>query len=122
MKELEKYLSTIENETHRECLRQIFDRITQTFPDLEYKTKWNQPMFLEHNTFIIGFSASKNHFSVSPEAKGMEQFSDEIREAGYSQTNNLFRIKWDDTVDFSLLERIIEFNRADKADCMTFWR
>ena len=71
MEEMEKYLSTIKNETHRKHLRQIFDWIMQNFPELEYKTMWNQPVFLEHNTFIIGFSAAKKHFSVSPEAKGL---------------------------------------------------
>ena len=52
----------------------------------------------------------------------MAQFSSEIEQAGYSQTPNLFRIKWDEPVDFSLLERIIQYNIADKADCPTFWR
>lgn len=122
MEEMEKYLSTIKNETHRKRLRQIFDWIMQNFPELEYKTMWNQPVFLEHNTFIIGFSAAKKHFSVSPEAKGIERFSNEIKEAGYTQSKNLFRIGWEDTVDFRLLEKIINFNRIDKAECSTFWR
>ena len=28
----------------------------------------------------------------------------------------------EDTVDFRLLEKIINFNRIDKAECSTFWR
>lgn len=103
-------------------MRQIFDWIMQNFPELEYKTMWNQPVFLEHNTFIIGFSAAKKHFSVSPEAKGIERFSNEIKEAGYTQSKNLFRIGWEDTVDFRLLEKMINFNRIDKTECSTFWR
>ena len=122
IEELEKYLQTIEDESHRLCLRQIFDWIMKTFPSLEYKTLWKQPMFLEHGTFIIGFSASKKHFSISPEVKGMEQFAKEIEEAGYTQTKNLFRIGWDDPIDFCLLERMINFNRADKAEYTDFWR
>ena len=122
MEEIEKYLQTIDNEEHRICMRGLFDWILKTFPSLEYKTLWKQPMFLEHGTFIIGFSASKKHFSVSPEAKGMEQFSTEIKEAGYGQTNNLFRIEWDTPINFDLLEKIINFNRMDKADCTDFWR
>ncbi|NRG47411.1 iron chaperone, partial [Bacillus sp. CRN 9] len=31
-------------------------------------------------------------------------------------------MKWDSPVDFSLLEKMIEFNILDKADCSTFWR
>lgn len=79
-------------------------------------------MFLEHGTFIIGFSASKEHFSVSPEAKGMKRFSKEIEAAGYAQTKNLFRIGWNDPIDFNLLKEIIEFNRLDKANYTDFWR
>ena len=45
MEEMEKYLSTIKNETHRKHLRQIFDWIMQNFPELEYKTMWNQLYF-----------------------------------------------------------------------------
>ena len=122
MEDMERYLQTIENEEHRMCLRQIFDWITKTFPSLEYKTLWKQPMFLEHGTFIIGFSASNKHFSVSPEEKGMEQFSKKIKEAGYTQSKNLFRIKWDEPVNFFLLEQIINYNRIDKANDTAFWR
>lgn len=122
MEDMERYLQTIEDEEHRMCLRQIFDWIIKTFPSLEYKTLWKQPMFLEHGTFIIGFSASNKHFSVSPEAKGMEQFSKKIKEAGYTQSKNLFQIGWDEPVNFSLLEQIINYNRIDKADDTAFWR
>lgn len=121
-KDIEKYLQTLEEEGHRICLRQIFDWVMQTFPTLEFKIMWKQPMFLEHGTFIIGFSASKKHFSISPEAKGIEQFSKEIEKAGYTQSKNLFRIGWGDSIHFCLLENIINFNRADKAECTDFWR
>lgn len=122
MKNLEKYLQTISNEEHRGRLRQIFTWILKTFPSLEYKTLWNQPMFVAHGTFIIGFSASKEHFSVSPEAKGMEHFSKEIAKSGYTQTKNLFRIKWSDPINFDLLQKIINFNLQDKANYTDFWR
>jgi uncharacterized protein YdhG (YjbR/CyaY superfamily) len=42
--------------------------------------------------------------------------------AGYDHTKELVRIKWASPVDFSLLEKMIEFNIADKTDCSTFWR
>lgn len=71
---MEKYLRTIKNKKHRLRLEQVFNWIVESFPSLEFKTLWNQPMFLEHETFIIGFSVSKNHFSISPEAKGMREF------------------------------------------------
>lgn len=79
-------------------------------------------MFTDHGTFIIGLSAAKQHFAVSPEAKAIAVFSNDITKSGYSQTSNLLRIKWEEPVDFVLLERIIRYNLEDKKDCPTFWR
>lgn len=118
----ENYLLQIENQDHRALLRKTLHWVQKSFPPLEPRIAWNQPMFTDHGTFIIGFSIAKRHFTVAPEAKGMERFSSEIERAGYSQTPNLFRIKWGEPVDYPLLERIIQFNREDKADCPTFWR
>ena len=53
---------------------------------------------------------------------GVDHFSDEIVQAGYDHTKQLVRIKWDSPVDYSLLEKMIEYNIFDKADCSTFWR
>lgn len=79
-------------------------------------------MFTDHGTFIIGFSISKKHIAVAPEEAGMVRFSDEISKAGYDQTKGMLRIPWDRPVDYPLLERMIEYNRMDKAGCTTFWR
>jgi uncharacterized protein YdhG (YjbR/CyaY superfamily) len=79
-------------------------------------------MFTDHGTFIIGFSVAKHHMAVAPERAGILRFSDEIVQAGYDHTNELVRLPWDRPVDFSLLEKMIEFNMMDKADCSTFWR
>lgn len=86
------------------------------------KIAWNQPMFTDHGTFIIGFSIAKHHLAVAPERAGIIRFSDEIVQAGYEHTKELIRIRWDGPVDYSLLEKMIEFNIMDKADCSTFWR
>lgn len=79
-------------------------------------------MFTDHETFIIGFSVSKQHLAVAPEKAGIIRFSEEITQAGYDHTKELVRMKWKQEIDFSLLERMIEFNIADKAECSTFWR
>ena len=116
------YLMSMDNQEHRDHLSDILNWVQETFPALEPRVAWNQPMFTDHGTFIIGFSAAKLHFTVAPETKAMERFSEEIDRAGYSQTPNLFRIKWDEPVEFPLLERIVQYNIADKAQCLTFWR
>ncbi|UPK46931.1 iron chaperone [Paenibacillus pabuli] len=117
-----EYLARIDNLGHRNRTEEILEWITKKYPQLEPKIAWNQPMFTDHGTFIIGFSVSKHHLAVAPEKAGINHFSDEITKAGYDHTKELVRIRWDGPVDFSLLERMIEFNITEKADCSTFWR
>lgn len=117
-----EFLERIANPQHRERAEEIFGWINEKYPNLVPKIAWNQPMFTDHGTFIIGFSAAKQHLAVAPEKAGINRFSDDIVQAGYDHTKELVRIKWNAPVDFSLLEKMIEFNILDKADCSTFWR
>ncbi|WP_307720437.1 iron chaperone [Massilia atriviolacea] len=100
----------------------VLDWVATTYPALERRIAWNQPMFTDHGTFIIAFSTAKNHLAVAPEAAAIARFSSQIAEAGYQHTKLLIRIPWNAEVDFSLLGQLIDFNIADKADCATFWR
>lgn len=122
MEVFSEYLAQIENPQHRVRTKEILEWVGNTFPDLESRIAWNQPMFTDHGTFIIGFSISKQHLSISPELVGMECFREKISKAGYSQSKMLFRIKWEEPVNYSLLDEIIKFTRLDKAECKTFWR
>ena len=122
MKEFEAFIDAIENDDNRRRAREVFTWVHETFPTLVPKIAWNQPMFTEHGTFIIGFSVAKGHLSVTPDVIGMKIFSEDIAKSGYTQTINLFRIKWDMAVDYGLLARIIQFNMDDKKDCKTFWK
>lgn len=79
-------------------------------------------MFTDHGTYIIGFSTAKKHLAVAPEEVTIAKFSDQIKNSGYSHTKGLFRIGWEQEVDYKLLEEIIKFNIEDKLDTTTFWR
>lgn len=122
MASTKEYLAGMDNPEHRQRLEEILDWVATEFPELELQIKWNQPMFTDHGTFIIAFSKAKKHLSVAPEKAGMRQFADEIAESNYNPASEIFRIKWDQPVDYKLLKEIIEFNIKDKTDCQTFWR
>ncbi|XOQ14987.1 MAG: DUF1801 domain-containing protein [Shouchella clausii] len=122
MDAFKEFLDRIDNPQHRARTEEVLAWVMKTFPHLVPKIAWNQPMFTDHDTFIIGFSVAKHHLAVAPEQAGIHQFVDEIEQAGYDHTKELVRIKWNRPVDFSLLEKMIEFNIRDKADCTTFWR
>lgn len=117
-----KYLARIDNADHRDRTEEILKWVSSKFSNLELQIKWNTPMFTDHGTFIIGFSAAKHHLSVSPEEVCIAHFADEIAQAGYSATKGLFRIPWNDPVNYELLEKMIEFNIQDKAEYTNFWR
>lgn len=116
------FLARIDNPQHRARTKEVLGWVSETFPNLMPAIKWNQPMFTDHGTFIIGFSIAKHHLAVAPERAGIIHFSDDIVRAGYNHSQQLLRLPWDSTVDYSLLEKMIAYNILDKADCSTFWR
>ncbi|WP_020614882.1 iron chaperone [Paenibacillus daejeonensis] len=122
MDEFSSYLASIDNPDHRERVTEVLTWVQETFPQLQPKVAWNQPMFTDHDTYIIGFSVAKQHMAVAPEAAGIQHFTEVIKEAGHSHTNQLVRFRWDKPFDFELLKQMIAFNIEDKADCTTFWR
>ena len=117
-----EYLMNIANPQHRVRMEEVLDWVIKEFPNLTPKIAWNQPMFTDHDTIIIGFSVAKLHMAVAPEKVGINHFSDEIVQAGYDHTKELVRIRWDIPVNFSLLEKMIAFNILDKVECSSFWR
>jgi len=122
MKDFKWYLDQISQQDKRQRMESILNDIKKTFPQLEEEIKWNQPMFTDHGTFIIGFSTAKAHIAVSPEVAVINLFENEIIEAGYSYTKGLFRIKWTDKVDFDLLRKMVTYNIENKKDMKKFWR
>lgn len=117
-----EYLAGIDSPDRRERTEEILTWITNKFPDLKPQIKWSTPMFSDHGTFIIGFSTAKHHISVSPEQVGIAHFADDIAQAGYSATKGLFRIRWNEPVNYELIEKMIAFNIQDKASYTNFWR
>ena len=122
MKNFEEFLETIKNNDQQERVREVLNWVKKKFPNLLPQIKYNQPMFTDHSTFIIGFSVSKIHLAVAPEQKSINHFSKDIIKSGYDYTENLIKIPWKSYVDYKLLEDIINFNIIDKKDIKTFWR
>lgn len=116
------YLARIDHPEHRARTEDVLRWVRDKFPELKPIIAWNQPMFTDHDTYIIGFSVAKQHLAIAPERAGMIHFADEIKQAGHDHTNLLIRYKWNSPVDYELLERMIRFNIEDKAGCSTFWR
>ena len=93
MKFFEEFLNGIDDPGHQDRTEEVFAWTAQKFPYLEPVIKWNQLMFTDHGTYIIGFSVAKNHMSVAPEQAAIIRFETDIEQAGYDHTKELFRIK-----------------------------
>lgn len=122
MSNFKEYLDNIDEPKKKERMESILKYMKKTFPQLKEEIRWNQPMFTDHGTFIIGFSIAKPHIAVAPDSEVIYHFEKEIEEAGYSHTKGLFRIKWTDKVDYDLLRKIIAYTVEDKKDTEKFWR
>lgn len=116
------FLAGIDNPSHRGKTEEVFNWIRSKYPQIKPELKWNQPMFTDHGTFIIGFSLSKKHLAVAPERVTIAHIEDDLEKAGYDYTKELIRIPWKSPIEYTLLEKMIEFNIFDKANCTTFWR
>lgn len=119
---LDDYLDKLGDIQHRIRMSEVFQWIEKNYPTLVGVIKWNQAMFTDHGTFIIGFSVAKNHMSFTPEEEVVSIFSEEIRKAGYEHTKGLIKIKWTQEIDYELIRTMINFNIKEKAACTTFFR
>ncbi|KRM71169.1 iron chaperone [Lacticaseibacillus brantae] len=119
---LAAFLDSIPGPTNRQKLTDLIAWIPTQFPQLELRIAWNQPMFTDHGTFIIGFSAAKNHIAVAVEDFTLEHFRETISAAGYASTKRLFQMRWDQEWSQSLLKQLIAFNITDKQGVDAFWR
>lgn len=122
MKTFEEYLDSMGEPEQRDRMEEILNWIKEHYPNLGTRIAWNQPMFTDHGTYIIGFSHSKKHIAMSPEVKPIKKFKASIEETGLSYTDNIIRVKWEDPIPYELIQTLIDYNIEDKIDHTKFWR
>ncbi|GEK88360.1 hypothetical protein SAMN04488100_10671 [Alkalibacterium putridalgicola] len=122
MDTFDEYLKAIDDEEMRQKISDIYQHVEKEFPDLGKRIAWSQPMYTDHDTFIIAFSAARNHISVAPEKAALRKFKEEIEGAEYELLKETFKIKRKQPVNYDLLDEMIRYNIEDKKDCTTFWR
>lgn len=118
---IKEYLDKIDNNTNREKFTSIIRFILEQFPNLQTRIAWNQPMITDHGTFIIGFWTGTNHLSVAPENTPLSTYRERIEKTGYSTAKKIFRIGWDQKVDYELLKEIVAYTIDFKKDHDKFW-
>jgi len=122
MQEFDKFINDIVDPLHKVKTIEVLEWVHKTFPELKTRYAWNQPMFIDHDTFIVGFSVAKQHLAVAPELAGIIHFANDIKEAGFEHSQQLIKFPWNKPINYDLLQRVIQFNIEDKANVSTFWR
>ena len=119
---LDEYLKTIPNDDNRARMVDVLVWVGLTYPELELRIAWNQPMFTHRGTYIIGFSAASKHMAMAPERATMIRFEPVMRERGTDFGKMFARQPWDKPFDYELLDAFIQHQLAEKHDITSFWR
>ena len=85
----------------------VLVRVGLTYPELELRIAWNQPMFTHHGTYIIGFSAASKHMAMAPERATMIRFEPVMRERGTDFSKKFARQPWNKPFDYELLDAFV---------------
>ncbi len=119
---LDEYLETIPSDDNRARMVDVLVWVGLTYPELELRIAWNQPMFTHHGTYIIGFSAASKHMAMAPERATMIRFEPVMRERGTDFGKMFARQPWNKPFDYELLDAFIQHQLAEKQDITSFWR
>ena len=115
------YIDAISNDEHRQQFIELCDWLLEKFPELEPVIKWNQPMFLHHGTFIIGFNVATHHINVGPEPRAFMRVLGEINTKKMKHGTKTYHQPFDKPFDYALLERIVSETLEDKREIISFW-
>jgi len=122
IKTLNEFLATIPNDDNRARMVDVLVWVGLTYPELELRIAWNQPMFTHHGTYIIGFSAASTHMAMAPERATMIRFEPVMRERGTDCGKMFARQPWNIPFDYELLDAFIQHQLDQKQDITSFWR
>lgn len=122
IKTLDEYLETITNEDNRARMVDVVVWVGLTYPELELRITWNQPMFTHHGTYIIGFSAASKHMAMAPERATMIRFEPVMHERGTDFGTMFVHQPWNKSFDYELLDAFIQHQLAEKQGITSFWR
>ena len=121
LKTLDEFLDTIPQDDKRDRMVEVLDWVASTYPQLELRIAWSQPMFTHHGTFIIGFSAASKHMAMSPERFTMIHFEELLKSRGTDHGKMLTRHPWTQPFDYKLAAAFIDYQLEAKKDVTSFW-
>lgn len=116
----QEYLNQIPVVENKEKIDSLIKWTLNEFPNLTLEMKWNQPMLIDHGTYIISYGCAKKHISVAPEKTFLDRNINEISKY-YKSSKMLFKIDWNDDIEYDLLKKLIVEIIEEKKDYDRFW-
>ena len=110
------------NNDNRARLLDVLVRVGLTYPELELRIAWSQPMFTHHGTYIIGLSAAPKHMALTPERATMIHFEPIFHERDTDFGKRFARQPWNNPFDYELLDTFIQDQLAGKQVITSLWR
>src|SRR5699024_355520 len=95
MDTLQQYLATVPDEKHREAMESLIEWVANSFPELRLEIKWNQPMMIRNDTFILAFSCGGDYVSIAAWNTVLYKFLYRLKESRYGHHKKEFQIPWD---------------------------
>ena len=118
IKTLDEYLVTIPDDDNQARMVDVLVWVGLTYPALELRIAWNQPMFTHHGTYIVGFSAASKHMATAPERATMIRFEPIMRERG-TDFGTMLACQ-PRRFAYELPDALITHQLHDKHDCSPF--
>ncbi|WP_413628237.1 hypothetical protein R4B61_03390 [Fructilactobacillus vespulae] len=119
---LAEYLDTIKDPNNRIKFAATLEWVTNNFPDLQLEIRYNAPMLVKNNSYIVGFSAYKNHYSIGLEGQEVTKlFITKAEQLNFKCLHKTIQIPYSASLPDEFFTEIIKFKIEQKKDCKTFW-
>ncbi len=113
-RDVDEYLTHVQDRGQRQMLEQLRDTIKQTVPEATEIISYQMPAYTYHG-ILLYFAAWKNHWGLYPASQAIKDtFRDEL--ARYKQTKGAIQFPWDEPFPKTLIIRIIKKRMAENLE------
>jgi len=112
-KNIDDYIAGFPKDVQK-LLTKVRATIRKAAPKAEEGISYQIPAFINQDGYLIYFAAFKNHISVYPAPRGVDNFKKEL--AAYGGGKGTVRFPLDKPIPFDLITRIVKFRLEQNAE------
>lgn len=101
----------------------LYFKLIKEIKEIDYHYAWNHPMIIskKNKNFIMAINTAKEHFTIAIEKEVLHHFKEEIEYNDYKLLQKGFKIKYNQPINYELIQKIIYFTIELKKDHKNFW-